>query len=124
MRGNGLWLCVVIRSLLTSSHSLIAALPDTLQAALDEVKQRTNFNAFLITGGPGAMGTGTLQVFPYVFYISLLLFVQYSLLSRVQTGRSNRTGRTFEEFLGPSFKTLKNKYCEWLNESYSTFPTA
>ena len=124
MRGNGLWLCVIIHSSLTSSHSLIAALPDTLQAALDEVKQRTNFNAFLITSGPGAMGTGTLQVFPYVFYISLLLFVQYSLLSRVQTGRSNQTGRTFEEFLGPLFKTLKNKYCEWLNESYSTFPTA
>jgi len=60
---------VFICSSLTSSDSLIDALPGTLQTALDEVKQRVNFNAFLLTGGPSAMGTGCLQIFPYVVHL-------------------------------------------------------
>ena len=116
--GNAHLFCIAVCLPLTSFNSLINTLPDTLQAALDEVKRSTNFNAFMITGGPCAMGTASFYIFLYVF--SLGLCFQYSSFDRVQTGYSIRDGESFEEYLGPMFKSLKDKYWEWLNKSYST----
>jgi hypothetical protein len=42
-------------------------------------------------------------------------------LNRVQNGRSIHTGQTFEEFLGPTLKILKEKYWEWLTTAYSQY---
>ena len=39
-------------------------------------------------------------------------------ISRVQNGRSLNTGQSFEDFLGPLHKTLKDKYWEWLTTVY------
>ena len=58
MLGDNLLHYVFICLSLTSLYSLIESLPETLQLALDEVKERTNFNVFLLTRGPCGMGAG------------------------------------------------------------------
>ena len=76
--GDNLLHYVFICLSLTSLYSLIESLPETLQLALDEVKECTNFNVFLLTGGPCGMGTGGLQIFPYIFSIVFYLFDTYT----------------------------------------------
>lgn len=66
------------------------------------------------------MGSGSLCMFPYVFHSASCLF-QYSFFNSVQTGSSVRECKTFEEFMGPAFKNLKEKYWEWLTMSYSAY---
>ena len=87
------------------------------QTVLNEVKESSNFNAFLIAGGPHAVGTGGFHIFRWVFYLGL--HVQYLLSDRVQTGQTICNGQTFEEYLGPLLKAVHDKYCEWLGTAYS-----
>ena len=47
----------------TSFHSLVNSLPDTIQTVLDEVKESSNFNVFLIAGGPSTVGTSSFHIF-------------------------------------------------------------
>ena len=57
---------VILLSLLTP-FSVINALPERYQEVLDETKKCSNFNAFMITGGPSAEGNGSFKIFSYVF---------------------------------------------------------
>jgi hypothetical protein len=54
------------------------------------------------------MGTASLRIFSYVFCLSLC--VRCSFFDSIQTGYLIQNGQTFEEFLGPMFEVIKDKY--------------
>ena len=62
-------------------------------------------------------GMGSLHVFKYVFHLSVIL--THSSVSSITTGQTIRGGQTFEDFCGPLLGVIQDKYCEWLNLSYS-----
>lgn len=41
----------------------------------------------------------------------------------VGSGETVITGKTFDQFLGLLWDTVKNKYWEWLNQCYSKSPS-
>ena len=65
--GNAVCFCLTIYSSLTTFGSIIDDLPDRFREVLEDTKRATNFNTFLMTGGPSAMGNGTFRIFTYVF---------------------------------------------------------
>jgi len=84
--------------------SQVASLPDSLEAAFQEVEDVTNFRAFTLIGGPSPHG-GTFSVM------------------KVQSGRSRSrapgTDGSFESFLGDLYPALKQKWIQWLATTYS-----
>ena len=58
---------VTFFSLLTP-FSVVNALPERFQEVLGETKEYSNFNTFLITGGPCAQGNGGFKIFLYVSF--------------------------------------------------------
>ena len=51
----------------------------------------------------------------WLSFLSILLIPFYSAFS----GETRRGGQTFEEFLGEDWEKLKNRYTEWLDNTYS-----
>ena len=107
------------RYLLTVYHRRVALLPDHLQDTYDQIKENLDFNSFAITGGPCPRGTGSLCIYQYVFRSGISYTL--SFISSVMTGHTIRGAQTFEDFCGPLFHVLKDKYCEWLNLSFSEY---
>lgn len=102
--------------------SQIESLSEALEAVCDEVKRTTNFNTFVLTGGPTPMGEGGFQLLQYVIQPTSP-FLRSHPPPSVGSGEANLTGQTFQQFLGPWWDVLKAKYGEWLCLSYSKSPS-
>lgn len=92
-----------------------------LESVCEDVKVTTNFKPFMIFGGPSPKGTGGIQIFQYVCRLSMYVF-HILIPSSVGSGETTLEGQTFQEFMGLLWSTLKDKYGEWLNLTYSEFP--
>jgi len=84
--------------------SHVKALPDSIEAAFQDVEDITNFRMFSFVGGPSP-GGGSLSVM------------------NVQTGCSRNpapgSNGSFESFLGDLYSDLKHKWVQWLATTYS-----
>ena len=56
-------LTVLFTANLCAFRSQVNGLTESLEAVCDEIKSVTNFNTFVLTGGPTPMGTGGFQLF-------------------------------------------------------------
>ena len=72
-------------------------------------------------GGPNPSGTGGIQIFQCVWQPFVLASHSPSSHS-VGSGESLLTGQSFQEYMGPLWDVMKEKYWQWLNTTYSESP--
>lgn len=104
---------------LTSLCSQVDSLAETVQTALDEIKKCTNFNAYVIIGGPAPSGTGAISLQAYVPYMHSFVASLLTQPPRLQSGHSLDSGQSFDDFLGPMHQEIKDRFVDWLHTAYS-----